>query len=56
MNSADTKAGIAGGMLLTMLSTIRSGDLVKTIVLSAVGAAVSYIVTMGCRKILGKRK
>ena len=37
-----TKAGTAGGTLLAMLMNIQDGDIVKTAVLSVIGAAVSF--------------
>ena len=50
----NTKAGTAGGTLLTIFANINSGDLIKTGVLAAVGAAVSFGVTL-LLKILIKR-
>jgi mannitol-specific phosphotransferase system IIBC component len=50
----NTKAGTAGGTLLTIFANINSGDLVKTGVLAAVGAAVSLTVTL-LLKLLIKR-
>jgi hypothetical protein len=40
-----TKAGTIGGTLLTILVNIDGADLVKTGILAAVGAIVSYSVT-----------
>lgn len=40
-----TVLSIASGTLLTVLANISSGDLLKTAILAAVGAAASYIVT-----------
>ena len=37
-----TKAGTAGGTLLTIFANIQSGDILKTAVLAAVGAVVSF--------------
>ena len=37
-----TKAGTAGGTLLPMLMNIQDGDIVKTAILSVIGAAVSF--------------
>jgi len=42
----NTKAGTAGGTLLTVLCYIRSEDLVKTAILAAIGAVVSFSVTL----------
>jgi len=49
-----TKAGTIGGTLLTVLVNINSADLLKTGVLAALGAVVSFIVTL-LLKLLIKR-
>jgi ABC-type sulfate transport system permease component len=49
-----TKAGTAGGTLLTIFANISSEDLLKTIALAAIGAAVSFAVTL-LLKLLIKR-
>jgi Na+-translocating ferredoxin:NAD+ oxidoreductase RnfA subunit len=41
-----TKAGTAGGILTILLANINSGEILKTAVLAAVGAAVSFTVSM----------
>jgi mannitol-specific phosphotransferase system IIBC component len=41
-----TKAGTAAGTMLTILVNISSADLLKTAVLAAIGAAVSFVVTL----------
>jgi hypothetical protein len=41
-----TKTGTAAGTLLTILANISSEDLLKTAILAAVGAAVSFGVTL----------
>ncbi|HMJ46305.1 MAG TPA: hypothetical protein VK498_03205 [Ferruginibacter sp.] len=41
-----TKAGTISGTLLTILVNIKGGDLVKTGILAAVGAVVSFSVTL----------
>lgn len=41
-----TKAGTAGGTLLTIFANINSADLLKTSVLAALGAVVSFLVTI----------
>ena len=50
----NTKVGTAGGTMLTILANINSGDLIRTGVLAAVGAAVSFSVTL-LLKLLIKR-
>ena len=41
-----TKAGTAGGTLLTIFANITSEDVLKTVILAAIGAAVSFTVTI----------
>jgi hypothetical protein len=41
-----TKAGTIGGTMLTILVNIKGADLVKTAILAAVGAVVSFTVTL----------
>ena len=41
-----TKAGTAGGTLLTIFANINSPDLLKTAVLAGLGAIVSFSVTI----------
>jgi hypothetical protein len=41
-----SKAGTAGGILTVIVVNINSGEILKTIALSAVGAAVSFIVSI----------
>jgi hypothetical protein len=41
-----TKAGTAGGTLLTIFVNIKSEDLLKTGILAAVGAVISFSVTL----------
>lgn len=49
-----TKAGTASGTLLSIFANINSEDLIKTAVLAAVGAVVSFAVTL-LLKLLAKR-
>jgi mannitol-specific phosphotransferase system IIBC component len=49
-----TKAGTAGGTLLTIIANINSADLLKTVILAALGAVVSFGVTL-LLKLLIKR-
>lgn len=49
-----TKAGTAGGTLLTILGNINGDDLAKTAILAGVGAVVSFGVTL-LLKLLVKR-
>lgn len=49
-----TKFGTLGGIMTILLYNISTGDLVKTIVLAAVGAFVSFIVSLGLKYCLRK--
>lgn len=44
MNSAETKMGILGGVSFSLIGQIQS-DVLQTIFLAAVGAAVSFFVS-----------
>lgn len=46
VNGGGTKAGTAGGTLLSVLVNINSGDILHTCVLAAVGAVVSFTVSI----------
>jgi len=48
------KVGTAGGTLLVVLVNIQSADIIKTAILSATGALVSFIVSFILKK-LAKR-
>ncbi|HVT84485.1 MAG TPA: hypothetical protein VHD35_04750 [Chitinophagaceae bacterium] len=49
-----TKAGTAGGTLLSIFANINSGDVLKTAILAAIGAVVSFSITL-LLKLLVKR-
>lgn len=51
-----TKAGTAGGTLLTIFANISSADVIKTIILAAVGAAVSFTVTIFLKALIKRLK
>jgi hypothetical protein len=51
---APTKAGTVGGTFLVLLLHITSGELIKTAVLAAVGAAVSFGVSLLLKWIVKK--
>jgi hypothetical protein len=53
---AHSIAGIAGGMLGTLLATVTSHDLEKTILLAATGAVVSFSVTFLLKRLIRLRK
>jgi mannitol-specific phosphotransferase system IIBC component len=41
-----TKAGTLTGTFFTVLSNLTTGDLIRTIILAAVGALASFIITI----------
>jgi len=47
-----TKAGTAGGTLLSIFANIHSGDIWKTAVLAAIGAVVSFGITLLLKSII----
>ena len=49
-----TRMGTAGGMLTVLLFSLSAGELVKTALLAAVGAAVSFTVSVGLKWVMGK--
>ena len=51
-----TKAGTAGGTLLTIFGNISSQDIVKTIVLAGIGAVVSFTITILLKTIIRRLK
>ena len=51
-----TKAGTAGGTILTILFYIQSADILKTAILAAVGALVSFAVTLFLKFIINRFK
>lgn len=51
-----TKRGTAGGTLLTILGNINCADIVKTAILAAVGAVVSFGVTFLCKLVIKRLK
>lgn len=54
MFDSTVRRGTAGGTLLTILGNITSDDIAKTVILAAVGAVVSFVVTL-MLKLLTKR-
>ena len=53
-NHHGTAAGTAGGTLLSLIASIQPGDITKTIILATVGAAVSFVVSLGLKWIAKK--
>jgi hypothetical protein len=50
------KVGTAGGTVLSIVPNIHSADVLKTVVLAAVGAVVSFSISWLLKWILKKRK
>ncbi|GGH68224.1 hypothetical protein HNQ91_001497 [Filimonas zeae] len=50
-----SKAGVTGGMAFTMLSVINSADVWKTVILAAIGATVSFLVSLLLKWIARRR-
>lgn len=48
----ETRIGTAGGALLSTVLNLSSYDLMQTIVCAAIGASVSYMVTLLLKKLL----
>jgi hypothetical protein len=55
-DSSFMKTGTAGGTLTILFANINANDLARTVVLAAVGAAVSLIVSFVLKKMFGKKK
>ena len=51
-----TRTGTAAGTLLTIFANINSADLVKTGILAAVGAIVSFCVTILLKALVKRLK
>ena len=50
MNSLQLSIGTGSGTLLSVLAQLGVHDMVKTAVLAAIGAAVSFVVTWGLQQ------
>ena len=51
-----TKINTAGGIFLSIVPNLHSEDILKTVVLAAIGAIVSFIISMLLKCIIKKRK
>lgn len=51
-----TTAGTAGGTLLTIFGNISSEDIFKTIILAAIGAVISFGVTIFLKTLIKRFK
>ena len=54
MENQATKSGTIGGTLLTVVFSIQPEDLAKTAILAAVGAAVSFGVSIALKLLVKK--
>jgi len=52
-NTIESKTilGTVSGTVLTVVVNINSSDIVKTVILAALGAVVSYVVTVGLKRV-----
>jgi len=53
-NDNTTIIGTVSGTILSILATFDIQDIIKTIILAAIGATVSFLVTKGLKWIWGK--
>ncbi len=51
---AGTRIGTAGGTLLVILSSIQFTDVLETAILGAIGAVVSFVVTVVLKTVIKK--
>ena len=51
-----TKINTAGGIFLSVVPNLHSDDILRTVVLAAIGATVSFIISMLLKCIIKKRK
>jgi hypothetical protein len=54
--NANERAGTVGGTLLVVLLEIGSGELLKTVVLAAVGAVVSFGVSYALQRLVKRKR
>jgi len=52
LNETGTRAGTVGGTLLSILPTISSGDIIRTVVLATIGAVVSYLASVMLKELV----
>lgn len=55
-NHTVSRAGFAGGTLTVILMNITSTDIIKTIVMTMIGTAVSFVVTLMLKCLLERPK
>ena len=49
-----TKYGTCGGIITIILVNISSGEIIRTMVLAAIGAFVSFAVSLACKYCIRK--
>jgi hypothetical protein len=49
--NGEAKAGIIGGTFLSILPSLTNEDLIKTVILAAIGAFVSFLVSHALKKL-----
>jgi mannitol-specific phosphotransferase system IIBC component len=49
-----TRAGTAGGTFLAFIANLGKDDILKTMVLTMIGAVVSFVVSIGLQCIVGR--
>jgi mannitol-specific phosphotransferase system IIBC component len=52
--NSHTLMGTAGGTILSMLPNLHSADVLKTVLLAAIGAVVSFTISLILKKIINK--
>jgi hypothetical protein len=55
-HSNSTVIGTAGGTFLSVLPNLHSEDVLKTVILAALGAIVSFIISMTLKYLIKKYK
>lgn len=55
-SSNTTLAGTAGGTFLSIVPNIHSDDVLKTVLLAALGAVVSFIISLLLKVIIRKHR
>jgi hypothetical protein len=55
-HSNSTAIGTAGGTFLSVLPNLHSEDVLKTIILAALGAVVSFVISMLFKYLIKKHK
>jgi len=56
VNNYGTKPGILGGTFLSIAANINTGDILRTAILAAVGAIVSFFVSIFLKMLLQRIK